>query len=130
MQQNSSWPYKQIMAGSKELPFSTAVAYGDLLFISGMVGRHPQTRAIAEGDVAAQTRQTLENIQQQLELAGSSLAKVVKATVFLVEMGDFQKMNEAYRSFFPVDPPARSCVAVKSLPDSQALVEIEIIAGR
>ena len=72
----------------------------------------------------------LENIRRELELSGTSLDKVFKATVFLVDMGLFKKMNEAYRSFFPTDPPARSCVEVASLPDRDALVEIEVIAGR
>jgi len=123
-------PEKEIFSRSNGLPFSLALGYGDLVFISGTVGRDPRTKTIAKGDVASQTRQTLENIKTQLELAGTSLDKVVKATVYLVCMDDFSIMNEVYRDFFPVDPPARSTIGVASLPEKEILVEIEVIAGR
>jgi 2-iminobutanoate/2-iminopropanoate deaminase len=123
---------KEVISGppGPGLPFSTAIAYGDLVFVSGLVGRDPVTRQIAIGDVRAQTAQALANIQAQLERAGSSLDRVLKATVFLTDMRLFGRMNEAYVAAFSTDPPARSCVAVTALPDEQAVVEIEVIATR
>jgi 2-iminobutanoate/2-iminopropanoate deaminase len=123
---------KEVISGPPNpgLPFSTAIAYGDLVFVSGLVGRDPVTRQIAVGDVRAQTAQTLANVQAQLEQAGSSLDRVLKATVFLTDMRLFGRMNEAYVAAFGAEPPARSCVAVAALPDEQALVEIEVIAAR
>ena len=89
---------KEVISGppGPGLPFSTAIAYGDLVFVSGLVGRDPVTRQIAVGDVRAQTAQTLANVQAQLERAGSSLDRVLKATVFLTDMRLFGRMNEAY----------------------------------
>lgn len=126
----NSRPIKEILSHSTGLPFSHALGYGDLVFISGTIGRNPQTKTIAIGDVAAQTRQTLENIKSQLQLAGTSLDRVVKTTVYLVDMTSFQTMNEVYREYFPVDPPARSTLGISSLPEQECLVEIEVIAGR
>jgi len=106
------------------------VAYGDLIFVPGSIGRDPQTGKIAVGNIVEQTRQTLKNIQAELEKAGVGLDNVVKVTIFITDMGLFAQMNEAYRLFFPQDPPARSCVEVSALPDKDALVEIEVISGR
>lgn len=111
-------------------PFSPFVVHGDLVFVSGTIGRDPETGQIARGDVTAQTRQALETIRRHLQQAGSGMDRVVKATVFLVDMAHFSQMNEAYRAAFPSPPPARSCVQVSALPDPEALVEIEVIAGR
>ena len=127
---NSERPKKEVFSRSSTLPFSTVLGYGDMVFSSGTIGRDPVTGEIALGDVAAQTRQTLENLKKQLELAGTSLDKVVKTTVFLVDMSQFGKMNEVYRTYFPVDPPVRSTIGVASLPGKECLVEIELIAGR
>ncbi len=123
---------KEVISGppGPGLPFSTAIAYGDLVFVSGLVGRDPETRQIAVGDIRAQTTQVLTNIQTQLERSGSSLDRVLKATVFLTDMRLFGRMNEAYVAAFGAEPPTRSCVAVTALPDEQALVEIEVIAAR
>ncbi len=85
--------------------------------------------ALIEGDVAAQTRQVLTNLQAVLTAAGSSLDQVVKTTVFLADMGDFAAMNAVYAEFFPANPPARSTVQVARLP-RDARVEIEAIALR
>ena len=123
-------PDKEIISRHPDFPFSSAVAYGDLVFVSGTIGRDPRTGQIAVGDVGAQTRQALENVRQQLELAGSTLEKALKVTVFLTDMALFGAMNQVYRQLFSTDPPARSCVAVAALPDPAALVEIEIMAGR
>ena len=115
---------------NKELPFSTVVGFEKLIFVSGMIGRHPDTGQIAAADIAAQTRQTLYNIEAQLVQTGLSLKHVLKATVFLTDMGMVQKINQAYVSCFSSGFPARSCVQVTALPDPEALVEIEVIAHR
>ena len=123
---------KEVISGppGPGLPFSSAIAYGDLVFVSGLVGRDPATRQIAVGDVRAQTTQALANVQAQLERASTSLDRVLKATVFLTDMRMFARMNEAYVAVFAAEPPSRSCVAVTALPDEHALVEIEVIAAR
>jgi len=115
-------------APSPSLPFSKVIAYGDLVFLSGLVGRDPEGEIAP--DIQGQTKQAMENIRRELELAGTSLDKVLKATVFIVDMSLFQDMNEVYRSFFSAGPPARSCVEVGAVPDPEALLEIEVIAGR
>ena len=112
------------------LPFSSVVGFGPFIFVSGMVGRDPDTGRIAVGDVAEQTRQTLANIRFQLNKAGLSLKNVIKATVFITDMLSVQEMNRVYRSFFESGLPARSCVQVVALPDPEALVEVEVIAHR
>jgi 2-iminobutanoate/2-iminopropanoate deaminase len=114
---------------SSNLPFSPAVTFGPFVFVSGIVGRNHSTGEISIGDIEAQTRQAMENIRHQLELAGSSLERVLKVTIFLTDMKLFKKMNESYCTFFADDFPARSCVEVSAVPDPEALVEIECIAG-
>jgi len=111
-----------------DLPYSPAVGCGPFVFISGSVGRDPASGQIAKGDVGNQTGQAMRNIAAHLEKAGSSFDQAVKATVFITDMGLFTEMNNAYKTFFPGDPPARSCVEVSKLPDPEALVEIELIA--
>src|SRR5262252_3261275 len=110
-------------------PYSQAIASGNLVFCSGQVALEPASGALVEGDVRAQTRRALENLSGVLNAAGSSLAQVVKTTVFLVAMSDFAAMNAVYAEFFPGDPPARSTIAVAELPKG-ARVEIEAIALR
>jgi 2-iminobutanoate/2-iminopropanoate deaminase len=111
-------------------PYSQAVRSGDLLFASGQVGFDPETGAVVEGGIEAQTERVLANIAAVLAAAGLGFADVVKTTVFLKDMGDFASMNALYaRSLAPegVVPPARSTVEVARLP-KDALVEIEVIA--
>ena len=111
-------------------PYSQAVDSGaGLVFISGQLPIDPATGAFPEGGVKEQTRQSLLNAQAILEAAGLDLQKVVKTTVFLHDMADFAAMNEVYAEFFSAPYPARSAVAVKTLPKG-ALVEIECIASR
>lgn len=112
------------------LPLAAGIAYRDLVFVSGMTGRDRKTGEIAKGDVKAQTVQAMRNIQYELGLVGTSLDRALKLTVFLIDMNLFSQMNEAYSRFFSTDFPARSCVGVTSLPDREALVEIEAIAER
>lgn len=110
-------------------PYSQAIATGQLIFCSGQVAFDPQTGQLIEGDVRAQTRRALENLSAVLGAAGSSLAQVVKTTVFLTSISDFAAMNEVYAEFFPDDPPSRSTVGVAELPRG-ARVEVECIAIR
>ena len=111
-------------------PYSQAIDSGTgLVFVSGQLPIDPATGAFPEGGVQAQTRQSLTNAKAILEAAGLGLQKVVKTTVFLADMGDFAAMNEIYAQFFAAPFPARSAVAVKTLPKG-ALVEIECIAAR
>jgi reactive intermediate/imine deaminase len=113
--------------GSTGLPFSEAVRSGDLLFVSGQIGNEPGTMQLVPGGIAAETRQTLENMRAILERHGSGLDRVVKCTVFLADIGEWPAMNEVYRTFFPARPPARSAVAGSGLALG-ARVEIECIA--
>ncbi|MBR6424121.1 MAG: RidA family protein [Bacteroidales bacterium] len=111
-------------------PYSQAIDSGHgLIFVSGQLPLDPATGAFPEGGVQAQTRQSLTNAAEILKAAGLSLSNVVKTTVFLADMGDFAAMNEVYAQFFCEPFPARSAVAVKTLPKG-ALVEIEMIAAR
>ena len=111
-------------------PYSQAVDSGaGLVFVSGQLPIDPATGAFPEGGVAEQTRQSLLNAQAILRAAGLELTDVVKTTVFLADMGDFAAMNAVYATFFAEPFPARSAVAVKTLPKG-ALVEIECIASR
>lgn len=109
-------------------PYSQGIRWGNLLFCAGQTGVNPQTGDFAPGGIEAQTRQTLTNLSTVLKAAGTDLAHVLKTTVFLADMADFTTMNGVYAEFFPSAPPARTTVAVKTLPKN-ALVEIEVIAG-
>lgn len=111
-------------------PYSQAIDTGiGLVFVSGQLPINPATGAFPEGGVQEQTRQSLLNAKAILESAGLGLNNVVKTTVFLADMGDFAAMNEIYAQFFAAPFPARSAVAVKTLPKG-ALVEIECIAAK
>ena len=111
-------------------PYSQAIDSGcGLVFLSGQLPIDPATGAFPEGGIKEQTRQSILNAQAILQEAGLALSNVVKTTVFLADMGDFAAMNEVYAQFFSESFPARSAVAVKTLPKG-ALVEIECIAAR
>lgn len=110
-------------------PYSQAVEANGFVFASGQLPIDPSTGQFPEGGVKEQTRQSLLNAQAILREAGLELQNVVKTTVFLASMDDFAAMNEVYSSFFSEPFPARSAVAVKTLPKG-ALVEIECIAAR
>jgi 2-iminobutanoate/2-iminopropanoate deaminase len=111
-----------------QLPFSDAVKVDHMLYLSGKIGNIPGTRQLAEGGIGGQTRQAMENIRSSLEKYGSSLGEVVKCTVFLADIAQWEAMNEVYVSFFPVDPPARSALGASGLALG-ALVEIECMAA-
>ncbi len=108
-------------------PYSPAVKGGGLVFVAGQLGIDPATGNVVEGGIEAETKQALRNIQKLLEAAGTSLDQVVKATVFLRDINDFQAMNGVYAEFFVANPPARSAFQVGALPRGAA-VEIEAIA--
>lgn len=108
-------------------PYSQAIAAGNLIFLSGQLPIDPATGALIDGDIAAMTRQIFRNIETVLAAAGSTMSKVVKVTVFMADLNDFQAMNAAYAEFFPHDPPARSTVQVARLP-RDARIEIEVVA--
>jgi 2-iminobutanoate/2-iminopropanoate deaminase len=108
-------------------PYSQAIRCGQFIFASGQAALDPASGELVGEDVQAQTHRTLQNLQAVLASAGTSLANVVKTTVFLTRMSDFQAMNAVYATYFANPAPARSTVAVAALP-RQALVEIECIA--
>lgn len=109
-------------------PYSQAIRVGNLVYTSGQLPIDPATGAFPEGGITAQTRQSLLNVQDILAEAGLSMNDVVKTTVFLADMNDFAAMNAVYADFFSEPFPARSAVAVKTLPKG-AQVEIEVIAA-
>lgn len=108
-------------------PYSVAVATGGFVFCSGQIGLDPETNELTQG-IVNQTHQIMKNIEAVLREARVSLEHVVKTTIFLTDMNDYPRVNELYGSYFPVHKPARSCVAVKSLPRG-ALIEIEVTAA-
>lgn len=107
-------------------PYSQAVKCNNMLYTSGQIALNPKTNSVEATTIEEQTRQVCENLKAVVEVAGSSMDKVVKTTCFLADMGDFAKFNEIYAEYF-TSKPARSCVAVKELPKS-VLCEVELIA--
>ncbi len=110
-------------------PYNQAIQMGNILFASGQLGLIPATGVFPEGGVKEQTEQAFQNVKAILAEAGYSIDDVVKTTVYLADMADFAAMNEVYASQFSGDFPARSAVAVKTLPKN-ALVEVEVIAAK
>ena len=109
-------------------PYSQAVRVGDLLFCAGQIPLDPATGQLVPGGICEQTARVLENIKAVLVSQGISFERVVKTTVFMVNLADFAAMNEVYAKSFPTNPPARSTVQVAALPKG-AQVEIEVIAA-
>ena len=110
-------------------PYSMAIETGDLVFISGQIPLDAATGKLVDGDVSAQTRQSLENLKAILDAAGLTFGHVVKTTIFLTSMADFAAVNEVYKAYVSEPYPARSTIAVAALPMA-AKVEIEMIASR
>jgi 2-iminobutanoate/2-iminopropanoate deaminase len=108
-------------------PYSQAIRLGDLIFVSGQLALKPGDHELSGGSIQEQTEQIFSNLGAILAAAGTSLDKLVKTTVFLADLGDFQGMNEVYAKHVGDSPPARSTVEVAALP-SGALVEIEALA--
>ncbi len=108
-------------------PYSQAVCCGDFVFTAGQIPIDPATGEIIRGSIAEQTDQVLKNLSAVLEAAGSSLANVVKVTVFMEDMDQFGAMNEVYARYFPTEPPARSAIEASELP-KRVGVEMECVA--
>jgi len=108
-------------------PYNQAIRYGNFVYTSGQVALDPSSGQLVGDDVQTQTRRVFQNLQAVLESAGSSLNNIVKTTVFLTSMSDFQAMNTVYAEYFQETKPARSTIAVVELP-RKALVEIECVA--
>jgi 2-iminobutanoate/2-iminopropanoate deaminase len=109
-------------------PYSQAVRHGDLVFCSGQIPLDPASGELVKEDAPGQARRCLENLEAVCRASGTTLAKALRVTVYLTDMGDFARVNEAYETFFPTDPPARVAVAVTALPRG-ADVEIDAIVG-
>ena len=109
------------------VPLSQAIKAGAWVFASGQLGNDPRTKRLAAGGIGPETRQVLENLKAVLEAAGSSLDKVVKVTIYMVDLGELMSMNEIFGQYFPVDPPARTTFQCSRLVND-ARVEIEAIA--
>lgn len=107
-------------------PYSQAVSMNDLVFTSGQIPLDPATMTVVGEDITAQAQQVMKNLSAVLEASGTSFEKVIKTTCFLADMADFAAFNEVYAKYF-VSKPARSCVAVKTLPKN-VLCEVEVIA--
>lgn len=108
-------------------PYSQAVRAGELIFCSGVIGLDPETKKLVDGALEDEVRRVMDNLRTLLEDCGSSLDNVVKTTVFLVDMGQFQAMNGVYAQYFGDEPPARSTIEVAALPLG-ARVEVEATA--
>ena len=122
----------KILCGSAHgnLPFSRYVAMGNTIYVSGIVGRDPVSHELERNNVEGQTRVALSVIESILGEVGASLGDVVKATIFVTDMARYGEMNVAYRDAFRENLPARTCVEVRSLPDPEAQVEIDVVACR
>ena len=114
---------------STGLPFSPGILAGDTLYISGQLGRDPDTAKLVPGGIEAETRQALTNVREVLKGAGMDYQDVVTVTAFIADFGDFPKFNAVYREVFATDPPARATVQVAAL-NLGARVEIQMIAVR
>ncbi|UCF85954.1 MAG: RidA family protein [Desulfobacteraceae bacterium] len=109
-------------------PYSQAIKYGTLLFISGQIPLDPKTGSLVEGDIEVQTRIVIENLKAILEASGMTFENVLKCTCFLKDMGDFEMFNSVYKTYFGESLPARECVEVSRLPKDVS-VEISAICG-
>ncbi|MFQ5706577.1 MAG: RidA family protein [bacterium] len=109
-------------------PYSQAIRSGGFLFISGQISLDPESGEIISGDIQTQTQRVMENIKAVVEAAGTSLAAIVKTTIYLKSLDDFSAVNEVYGSYFAENPPARATVEVSGLPKGVG-VEIEAIAN-
>lgn len=108
-------------------PYSQAVIYDNIIYISGQIALNPETMEIVDGGIDSQTKRVMDNLEAILVESNSDFSKVIKCSIFLADMDDFANVNEIYGSYFKSDPPARETVAVKTLPKN-VLVEISCIA--
>lgn len=109
-------------------PYSQAVSFGNLTFISGQIALDPKTGELVGGDIQSETRQVMKNLDALLQKAGLTFKNVLKATIFITDMGNFPQINEVYGSYFSSDYPARETVEVSKLPKN-VNVEISVIAA-
>jgi 2-iminobutanoate/2-iminopropanoate deaminase len=122
-------PVNSLSAPAAIGPYSQAIDAGDFVFLSGQVPIDPKTGELVTGDIGVQTERVLENLGAVLEAAGCSFADVVKTTIYLVDLGDFEVVNKTYAKRFSAAPPARATVQVAALP-KKARVEIDAIAKK
>jgi 2-iminobutanoate/2-iminopropanoate deaminase len=109
-------------------PYSQAVVYNQVVYCSGQIALNPKTMEVVKGGIEDQTKRVMENLREVLRESGSNFSKVLKCTIFLVDMNDFAVVNEIYGGYFDYEPPARETVAVKTLPKN-VLIEISCIAA-
>ena len=109
-------------------PYSQAIKHNGLVFVSGQIPLDPETMTLVTGSIKDQTRRVLNNLKAILEAAGTNMERVLKATVYLKDMADFEEVNQVYSEFFSQHKPARACVQVARLPKDVA-VEIEVVAA-
>ena len=123
--------HKQVIHTDKvppaRVPLSQAIKAGDWIFASGQLGNDPRTRCLAEGGIGPETRQVCENLKAVVEAAGSSFDRVVKVTIYMVDLGELSEMNAIFSQYFPIDPPARTTFQCARLV-ADARVEIEAVA--
>jgi 2-iminobutanoate/2-iminopropanoate deaminase len=110
-------------------PYSQAVQFGNMLFVSGQIPIIPSTGELVQGDIKDEAKQVMENLKAVLTEAGMDFSHVIKSTIFLMDMGKFAQVNEVYGSYFGDNPPARETVQVAGLPKG-VQVEISVIAGK
>lgn len=126
-------PKKEVIQTDKAAepvgPYSQAIRYGDMVLVAGEKGIDPATGKIVDGGIAAETRQTLDNVQAILVEAGLSLDDAIRSVVYMTDLSEFVTMNEVYAEYFKIQPPGRTTVEVTSLP-AGAHVEIEVTAAR
>jgi 2-iminobutanoate/2-iminopropanoate deaminase len=122
-------PVNSLSAPAAIGPYSQAIDAGDFVFLSGQVPIDPKTGELVPGDITAQTERVLDNLAAVLEAAGCSFADVVKTTIYLTDLGDFQAVNATYAKRFAAAPPARATVQVSALPKGSR-VEIDAIAKK
>lgn len=108
-------------------PYSQAVRAGDFIYLSGQIPLDPASGELVAGDIAAQTRQVMENLSAVLTAAGASWSQAVKTTIYLADLGDFNAVNAVYAGYFQAEPPARVTIQAAGLPRG-ALVEIDVVA--
>ena len=122
-------PVNSLSAPAAIGPYSQAIDAGDFVFLSGQVPIDPKTGELVQGDITAQTERVLDNLAAVLEAAGCSFGDVVKTTIYLIDLGDFQTVNATYAKRFTAAPPARATIQVSALPKGSR-VEIDAIAKK
>lgn len=110
-------------------PYNQAVQFGNMLFVSGQIAIDPATNELVQGDIEAEATQVMDNLKAILTQAGMDFSNVIKSTIFLMDMGQFAKVNAIYGAYFPTDAPARETVQVSGLPKG-VNVEISVVAGK